>query len=311
MKQKSAWFACIFAGVAAIAGAQPPAAPPGARGRQGPGGSGMAAPPERLVEIQRQMDTANFLAGGGLFGPIVAGAPYSGEGVTTTTQTLADGTRIERTVSAKVYRDSEGRTRREQTILGLGALGESQSITIVDPVARLVYALNPATHEARRSVMPQGGQRGRRGPPPPPPPPPSGAGDVGVTASPPPPPPPPPGAGGRGGPPPAGVANVPEPLGTRQIEGISATGTKRKEVIPAGRIGNDRPIEITDERWESPELKVLLLSRHHDPRTGDVEYRLTNVNRSEPPRELFTAPSDYTISDAPPPPPPAPRRPQE
>ena len=113
----------------------------------------------------------------------------------------------------------------------------------------------------------------------------------------------------RGGPPP-GVPNMPEALGTRQIEGMAATGTKRTEVIPAGRIGNDRPIEITDERWESPELKVLLLSRYHDPRTGAVEYRLTNVNRSEPPRELFTAPSDYTITDAPPPPPPAPRRPE-
>src|SRR5206468_11547216 len=110
-------------------------------------------------------------------------------------------------------------------------------------------------------------------------------------------------AGRRGGPPPPGVPNVPESLGTRQIEGIAANGTKRTEVIPTGRIGNDRPIEITDERWESPELKVLLLSRHHDPRTGDVEYRLTNIVRAEPPRELFAPPSDYTITDAPPPPP--------
>ncbi len=88
------------------------------------------------------------------------------------------------------------------------------------------------------------------------------------------------------------------------------TGTKRTEVIPVGRIGNDRPIEITDERWESVDLKVLVQSRHHDPRTGDAEYRLTNVSRSEPPRELFQPPSDYAITDAPPPPPPAPRRPE-
>jgi hypothetical protein len=55
---------------------------------------------------------------------------------------------------------------------------------------------------------------------------------------------------------------------------------------------------------------VLVLSRHHDPRTGDVEYRLTNVTRAEPPRELFQPPADYSIVDAPPPPPPAPRRPE-
>ena len=257
-------------------------------------------------------------------GPVVRGAPYSGEGITTTTQTLADGTRIERTVRARFYRDGEGRIRREQTILGMGPFGESQTVTIVDPVARVMYGLNPATHEGRRSPLPTPGLRpafapgasaDRRDGPPLPPPPPSGYGDVAAGAPPPPPPPPPAFAPGtpRGAPagrPPAGVANVPEPLGTKQIDGLAVTGVKRTEVIPTGRIGNDRPIEITDERWESTDLKVLVLSRHHDPRTGDVEYRLTNVTRAEPPRELFQPPSDYSIVDAPPPPPPAPRRPE-
>jgi hypothetical protein len=242
----------------------------------------------------------DYLGGAVPLGPVVTGAPYSGEGVTTITQTLADGTRIERTVRARMYRDSEGRTRREQTILGLGPLGESQSITIVDPVARVMYGLNPATSQGRRSPMPL--QRERRAFV-------AAPGSEAGIAPPPPPPPPPPGAvGRRGGPPPAGLPNAPESLGTRQIDGLAAVGTKRTEIIPVGTIGNDRPIEIVDERWESSELKVLLLSKHHDPRTGDVEYRLTNVNRSEPPRELFTPPADYTITDAPPPPPPPPGR---
>jgi hypothetical protein len=272
MKRRIVWFASVFA-VAAVAGAQPPA--PGGPPPGGPRGWAAGG------------NTLDFIAGDTPFGLPVQGAPYSGEGVTTVTQTLADGTRIERTVRAKFYRDSEGRMRREQTILGLGALGESTAVTIVDPVARVTYALNPATHEGRRSAMPR---------------------DTWFGPPPPPPPPPPPGGGMRRGGSPAGVPNTPEPLGTRQIEGIAATGTRRTEIIPAGRIGNDRPIEITDERWESLELKVLLLSRHHDPRTGDVEYRLTNVNRSDPPRELFTPPEDYTIRDAPPPPPPPPSR---
>src|SRR5262245_41585591 len=88
------------------------------------------------------------------FGPVVRGAPYSAEGVTTMTQTLADGTRIERTMRARFYRDAEGRTRREQTILGLGSLGESQAVSIVDPVAGVMYGLNPATREGRRSPIP-------------------------------------------------------------------------------------------------------------------------------------------------------------
>lgn len=289
MTRKQLYLASALTFLASVAGAQP-----GGRGGPPPGtprgaGAGFGG-------------TLEFIAGEPA-GAIVQGAPYSGEGVTTVTQTLGDGTRIERTVRAKVYRDSEGRTRREQTILGLGALGESTAVTIVDPVAGVVYALNPATHEGRRSQLVR--PRADRRAPPPPPPPPDGTGDIG--APPPPPPPPPPGAGQRRGGPPAGVANVPEPLGSRQIDGITANGTRRSEIIPAGRIGNDRPIEITDERWESPELRVLLVSRHHDPRTGDVEYRLTNVNRSEPPRELFTPAADYTIADAPPAPPPAPR----
>jgi hypothetical protein len=77
-----------------------------------------------------------------------------------------------------------------------------------------------------------------------------------------------------------------------------ARGRRTVTTIPVGQIGNDRPIEITDEQWESAELKLLVLSRHHDPRTGDVEYRLTNVSRAEPAFDLFTVPADYTVVDS-------------
>ena len=86
-----------------------------------------------------------------------------------------------------------------------------------------------------------------------------------------------------------------ESLGTRQIEGVRATGRKTTNIIPTGQIGNDRPIEITDERWESPDLKLLLYSRYSDPRTGVVEFKLTNISRVEQPADLFTVPSDYTV----------------
>jgi hypothetical protein len=293
-KAVSLVFTSGFLAVAALASAQPVA-----RGRGVPEVPGGAM--------------FDFIRSEIALGPIVVGAPYSAEGVTTTTQTLGDGTRIERTTTTKLYRDSEGRVRREQTIVGLSGVvttGEMDSVTIVDPVARVMYSLVPAKRSGVRSPMPTLARESRRDVPPPPPPPP--AGDVSTAgAAPPPPPPPPPGARGRGvrgsG---ERVPNMPESLGTRQIEGLTAIGTKRSEVIPVGRIGNDRPIEVTDERWESPDLKALVLSRHHDPRTGDVEYRLTNIIRAEPARDLFTPPSDYSIVDAPPPPPPAPRRPE-
>jgi hypothetical protein len=46
------------------------------------------------------------------------------------------------------------------------------------------------------------------------------------------------------------------------------------------------------------QLKLTLLSRHHDPRTGDIEYRLVNISRAEPPPDLFMVPPDYTIVGA-------------
>ena len=251
--------------------------------------------------------TIEFVAGEPALAAVVKGAPYSAEATTTVSQTLADGTRIERTTVARLYRDGEGRVRREQTVLGLDPLSGAEApslITISDPVAGVSYVLDSAMHRAHRTSFgrltfktggmatvkdgamftAEAGVR-RIGPPPPPPAPGSGEPARQVTGMPPPPPPPPP--------PPAG-----ESIGVRQIEGLEAVGTRMTAVIETGRIGNDRPIEIVDERWESRALKIVLHSKHSDPRTGIVEYRLTNVSRAEPPRELFTVPSDYVLMDA-------------
>jgi hypothetical protein len=90
-------------------------------------------------------------------GPIVRGAPYSADASTTVTQILGDGTRINRTVTAKLFRDSEGRVRREQTILGLAAVDPANEartiVTIVDPVARVTYVLDSRRHRARRTPL--------------------------------------------------------------------------------------------------------------------------------------------------------------
>ena len=56
---------------------------------------------------------------------------YSAEAITETVQVLSDGNRIVRKTSSRIYRDSEGRTRREQ----LTAAGEVQTVSISDPVA--------------------------------------------------------------------------------------------------------------------------------------------------------------------------------
>jgi hypothetical protein len=56
-------------------------------------------------------------------GEVVKDAPYSADAVTETIQTLGDGNRIVRNSSARVYRDSAGRTRRERAMKVGGAVG--------------------------------------------------------------------------------------------------------------------------------------------------------------------------------------------
>jgi hypothetical protein len=91
------------------------------------------------------------------------------------------------------------------------------------------------------------------------------------------------------------------------FQGIAIVGEAHRLTIPTGRIGNDRPIEIVDERWTSPDLALLVHARYSDPRTGDVDYQVVRLDRREPSADLFRVPAGFRIVDAPPPPPPAPR----
>jgi len=88
-----------------------------------------------------------------------------------------------------------------------------------------------------------------------------------------------------------------EQLGWKLIEGVQAEGTRTTISIPAGQIGNDRAIEIVDEQWRSPDLQVIVFSKHSDPRFGETVYALTNISRADPPATLFQVPPDYTVRD--------------
>jgi hypothetical protein len=88
-----------------------------------------------------------------------------------------------------------------------------------------------------------------------------------------------------------------ESLGTRQFEGVTATGVRTTTTIRAGDIGNLLPINLVTERWFSDELGMAVMITRHDPRSGDTTYRLTNIIRNEPPPDLFSVPSDYRVID--------------
>jgi len=262
-----------------------------------------------------------FMASESFGGKTVKGAPYSAEAVTESIQTLADGNRIINRNTSSVYRDSEGRTRREQSLKGLGIFagaGEEpmQTIFINDPVANVTYMLDSRSRTAHKSVpftfefnrKPGEGIEGQRfefkvapGAA-------AGAGGNVIMSA-------PMGAPGVRMPHsevgPEGATTfvfrsktpsaneVKEQLGKQTIEGVEAEGTRTVVTIPAGEIGNERAIEIVSERWYSPELQLVVMTRHSDPRFGETTYKLTNINRAEPAKSLFEVPTGYTVKEGP------------
>lgn len=86
---------------------------------------------------------------------VVKGAPFSAEAVTESVQLLGDGNRITRKTSARLFRDSEGRTRREQALNGIGSWTTTdeaaQTVFINDPSVGVNYVLDPKSHTAQKS----------------------------------------------------------------------------------------------------------------------------------------------------------------
>src|SRR5438874_929302 len=204
--------------------------------------------------------------------------PYSAEEVSETTQVLADGNRITRKRTAKVFRDSQGRTRREEAPFAAsspGTANDSPSIVIIDDVVSFVtYFLDTRTHIARKrehlvttARKPVDGSR-------------TTPHLVPLQAVP----------GATGG-------ARPESLGEQVIEGFLAKGTRFTITFPAGTVGNEQPIETVRENWYSPELRAVLLRRNNDPRFGETVVRLVNIEIGEPSPELFEVPADYTIEE--------------
>jgi hypothetical protein len=89
-----------------------------------------------------------------------------------------------------------------------------------------------------------------------------------------------------------------EDLGAQVIEGVNAQGVRTTRTIPAGEIGNDKPIDIVTEVWTSSDLKTIVMSKRTDPRSGEQTFRLTNIVRSEPDPALFTVPADFKTLEA-------------
>jgi hypothetical protein len=262
----------------------------------------------------------------------VTGAPYSGEAVTETVQVLADGNRIVRRTSARVYRDGAGRTRRET----LGPDGQVTSVLISDPARGTSVVFDPNSNTAHRSSVATFVTTTDKA---------GGAAAVTATAT----------AVGTGvstytitsdakqdaehqarqqaeqkatqqhmvvAGQPIGAAGggsggavsavgpvswvvehksvfdaepTKEDLGQQIVEGVPAKGTRTTSVIAAGKIGNELPISVVSEEWTSVDLKVLVMTKHVDPRSGETTYRLTGITRGEPNPSLFDPPAGVIV----------------
>ncbi|MGA7187914.1 MAG: hypothetical protein WBY66_05400 [Candidatus Acidiferrales bacterium] len=248
----------------------PPLPPPNAVWVQEAG----VASPGHVPEVREGIGFLGFEAG--LGEKTVTGAPFTANFSTESSQTLADGNQIQRSSTGSIARDTQGRTRREMTLPAIGAFavvnGESLShvVFLKDPVAGTRYILEENKKIAQQMPDPsveRGAFRTKefRNP--------------------------------------EAVAEKSEvvitSLGTQTIGGVSAQGTRYTRTIPAGAIGNTKPIVVVSERWYSPDLQMVVMTKRSDPRSGDTTFQMTDVQLGEPAASLFQVPPDYAVAQPP------------
>ncbi|HKD83885.1 MAG TPA: hypothetical protein VKB58_03975 [Terriglobales bacterium] len=205
----------------------------------------------------------------GLGHKVVTGAPMTATITVTHDTTLSDGNSIHTENQSTEYRDSQGRVRREvpfKLVTPATGATEGTMIIIMDPVAGKRFVLNPQKKTAHE--MPLHG--------------PEGPHSMHVM--------------GGAQLPDGGDQNInTEQLGTKSILGLQATGTRVTRTIPAGEIGNAKPITVTTERWVSNDLQIPLAMTHTDPMMGTMTTTVTSVTRGDPDASLFQIPSDYKV----------------
>jgi len=236
---------------------------------------------------------------------VVKGKPYSADSSTETVQTLTDGNRIAHRTVSKFYRDSEGRTRREETFGNVDPEHPSPhevKVFIDDPVSGTALVLDPGSKTAEKlqrtgnlghvqrddaegahimlKLAKDSATNGQAAPdkvffkrdyt--------SNHDDLAFVVS-------------------DENRNIAkEDLGTRNIEGVDCTGMRQTSTIPAGTIGNEKPISIVTETWFSEAIGAVVESISDDPRFGKTTYQLTNLQLSEPPRSLFEPPANFKVN---------------
>ncbi len=204
----------------------------------------------------------------------VIGAPFTSELASETVQTGTDGTHFTRErVLSQESRDSQGRVRTEREVFA--GHPDLKLITIWDLVGGYQYVLDTQHRVAHRQAMTIAASE-----------PPQEVYELRKTRW-------QPSAPG------ASVLVTREALGTQTIEGVYTEGWKFIRTVQPKVAGNDRPFEVTEERWAAPDMALAFLVKRSDPRFGDETVRRTKLVRAEPAPELFQVPTDYSIVEEP------------
>ena len=211
----------------------------------------------------------------GQTGPVLS-KPFSAIEVRHIIQTLADGTHVDQPEATACYRDAQGRMRAENP----------DRVLIYDPVGGFVYNLETRTKRYRQTALSSDSRSttiaATR----------SGTwiatddyaparGDLSARQM-------------------HGHSSVPpvtEDLPSQIINGIRTKGARVTMTVPKGTFGNDRDVQVVNERWYSDDLQVLVKSSNSDPRFGVTTYELTNVVQAPPDPRLFQVPADYTLTE--------------
>jgi hypothetical protein len=192
----------------------------------------------------------------------------------TSEQKLADGNAIHRTSETTHARDANGRVM-EQRIVGCQMDADGQwvarvRIEIFDPRGHThtSWETGPNTSPVVNVF------HASETPPPPPPVPPTPA-PMRLN----------------------GIQAKHEQLGTKNIAGIAAVGTRTTLTVAAGAEGNDLPLVSVNERWYSRDYGITLMESNEDPRSGKTTRIVTNLQIGDPDPALFTPPASYQVRD--------------
>lgn len=222
-----------------------------------------------------QPQTHEVIAAGGfprdLMAAPVTAEPFSAVWTTEIVRTLADGSTVTRHAHHFVARDSAGRERLEMRLIpardGKPAV---KMVFVMDPVAHTLTTWAEGSPTGKKTAIvtrikePTGEVKIAR-------PKPDGRPQPQITH---------------------------QDLGSQMIDSLPATGELTTTVVPVGRSGNNQPITKTYEVWTSDEMKLVLLQKWNDPRTGARTTQLADFSRAEPAPALFHPPAGYQMKTA-------------